>query len=416
MFPVESSPSTPSTPFLKQQVHNFSDCFSTRFFCTIFTHIEANHLVSTIHNASLTCRKWKALVDDRCFWDIIVANLNSIPVDLNDYYSSITINRMTSQTHKPLFQEIAIDLNLALCQEVHFMNDSFVIGYQQNILYIQSLENTISLNTVNFDANIYSICTLEEMIYCSLDNDAVVCLSANNPTDKSFRVYVDSFSKNAICPEHGFTQVLATDLWLITISNAQLKQWSRHSFHPLVSQDLEAKLTNCQIHNQDLYYSVKNPSGTETIFSKDLNEFQRCTQIQVFESEISHLQFNGNQGFCYSDHKTITEFDLFTKQVPYTYEIDPTSASNFPAFKIFGDLLIVAHSQDPNKMDEKENSSVLEMINLRDGYSSKVHHNYPIHFSKKGGFAFIHETIWIATQHQKIVKVTFPSPFIQQSK
>lgn len=110
MLPVNE---TLPAQFHIQQIQDFSECFNTRFFCSIFTYIKTIHLVTTIFNASLTCRKWKALIDGKSLWDIIVANLDiPIPDDLIYYHSRITTSRLVSQAHNPSFQEIEIALSI----------------------------------------------------------------------------------------------------------------------------------------------------------------------------------------------------------------------------------------------------------------------------------------------------------------
>lgn len=406
MSAVDPLPQT----LLTQRTPDFSECFDTHFFCSIFTHIEVIHLVTTLHIASLTCRKWKALVDDKYLWRVIVSSLNiPLPTGLIDYHSTITINRVTSQAHDPLFEEIAVELNFALCDEVYFMSESYVIGYQQTTLYIQSLKNKTDLRSIDFNANIYSMCTFEEMIYCSLDNGSVVGLPVTLSTETSIHVFVDTFENTKPPSAHDSTQVLANDLWLISISKVAIKQWSRQTFYPIITYCVDYQLFNCQIEGNELYFSTKGDLGKETIFSKNLNEKGGYTPIQQFKSGLSHLQFSCDSGFCYSRPKTISQFNLDTEDILASYQVDTTSSLNFPPFQIFQGLAVVAHQHAPDKIDEDNN--FIEWITLSNGESAKTHYPHLMHSSKRGSFAFFYDTFLFATNHQKVVKITFPSAF-----
>lgn len=400
---AESPLKKPCPHFPVQEVVDFSKCLTPDFLYSVFTHIEITHLGETLYMVSLTCRKWKILVDDGCLWDVITANLNiPLPNNLRNYYFRMTTNKLATHASHLVFEEIPVKLDFERFDEIYFVRDDYVLGHQNSTLYIQSLQNAEELITRNFKTSIYSICVYQDIIYCSLDNGEVLGFPIHMATSGSLRPYIDSFETTS----HGFTQVFATDLWLITISDDAIKQWSRETLHPIISYPLQARLFNFQTCHPGLYFSVKD-SGKETVISQNLNEKRELSLIREFDSEITHLQFNDRKGgYCYSQPKTLSFFNLDARDELVNYTVAAGDRFPFPPFQIIHDLAIVAHPHDPDISDR--NNPFIEWINLRSGASSKTHHPYSLHASKKGSFTLFYDTLIFATNDRKIVKVTLP--------
>lgn len=397
---------------------------------------DVNTCHETYHSLSLVSSQWKKFSETPLLWKSLFIQA-AIPIPNNP---AIHLFRNLSFQIGSLFahnaracenfatEEFNLNIDLSICNKVLFFEDSHLIAFNENRVFISPFENPSDLKTVTFPSKISSSCLLEKIVYCTFANGQIHAFSIDNPDCGIFTIdaHVNEHKGNISI------EVLANDTWLISVSKKKIKQWDRKTGTLIKAYDSPDDLchSTVQIDVNKLYWNTFSIENGRDLHYLDLSDgTSDC--IRELENKISNFNAGHNRGAyiieispeemddseeessnnLYKNY--IVTFDLSTLKFVY-HPIKTAGFSTAPKMIFLKNLAILARDgYNPDKIYSEdmliEDLDIVEVFDLKtDKYLHSIQ-KHMIHFTSTWSIATFQDTILYATNENKVIKVIFPS-------